>query len=473
MKRGLVFGIILGVLLIINLTIISAACASPDQTIMKLYSATNAHGALWNQSYTYDVCYSGTAPANPHNCKAGNTNAVLWLNSINNSHASTAQITGYNIPVCYGDLNCTARQNSCNAGEQMIISLYQTNNSHISNASDTNYLTKICCKEMTQANVYWANMMNSPITTAHVGDTVKLFFNSSGLDSKEINYTIWRAIPFWWDKKIAQGSSQGYTTWVANVADTFYFKAKIVGETDEYTSGSLTVSGSNNFPPSTKIITPVTETNYIKSLITGKTNNILFTQQSSDEDDDLKVLWDFGDGISSGWMNNCLTNGTCNTNYQYNFSGTKNIIVTAREMTRNQEAKNYSRIYVYQEGLNVIVIMDKKVTGKVVEINASRTHVANCNNTMQKCIDMEAIRPGGACYIINDTIVPAQQLFCYDVALSVAGIDLPPENNNLIFSWKFDGIPGVPYQTPGQMIYTKIFDVAGEHIIDLNARFKI
>ena len=88
-----------GALFVLCFTLlIGSVSAAGDQTILKLSSATNAHGALWNDSlYSYSVDYGKIFGANytgtnPHNCTG--TNAVLWLSSATNAHASTENVGG-------------------------------------------------------------------------------------------------------------------------------------------------------------------------------------------------------------------------------------------------------------------------------------------------------------------------------------------------------------------------------------------
>ena len=89
----------------------------PDDRIMKLYSSTNSHGALWDDAvYTYDICYPDIfgvvyAGGTPHTCSG--TNEVLSLFDINNSHAETPELSGYTNDVCYGDL---VRESDSSAG---------------------------------------------------------------------------------------------------------------------------------------------------------------------------------------------------------------------------------------------------------------------------------------------------------------------------------------------------------------------
>src|SRR3989344_7279774 len=128
-----------------------------DQTILKLSSSTNAHGAFWNdEDYPIRVCYDEifgrTYPStpNPHESNVAIGNKILSLNSEGNAHGSpwkdsVGRIlpTAYSNAVNYGDLVCVSRQDDCLEGEEFIVSLSSQTNAHLS-ASDS-YPINICC----------------------------------------------------------------------------------------------------------------------------------------------------------------------------------------------------------------------------------------------------------------------------------------------------------------------------------------
>jgi len=395
MERGLrkfkyLLIFISSVFIIFSIASVSSDCADEDR-IMKLYSSTNSHGALWNDvSYTYDICYSqifGSVynGANPHFCIG--TNKVLGLYQESNSHAEIPSLDNYNISVCYGDLECRAvtEPTACASDEKVVVRLFQNTNSHISNAEDTNYPIKICCKPSGKYNAYWANMMDEQINSTDIGDLVKLYVAGSGI-SGEINYTIWKDIPWWFDKKIAQTSSYGYTNWRAglNIEDDdledgdYYFKAKLTNG-NEVQSGTLTVTSPGvNFNPRVKIISPAVDEKFRKGVST-----VNFRAEFEDEDDDLKAVWSFGDG-SSVIKSNCLTGTDCNVDYIYDTQGAFVVTLTVEEIGRDQKATDYTRVLIYDEGLNLFSLIDEPEFGKrfsekgLVFFSANRSYVAKC-----------------------------------------------------------------------------------------------
>jgi len=143
----------LGFILLLFIGFVSAGACEPSQTIMKLYSASNSHGALWDDiTYNYDICYdeifgSEYTGENRHDCSGAN--GILSLSSITNAHASSDVDLLYVDEVCYGDLRCiydSNEEDSCSNGGEIVAKMSSEYNAHISDASETNYPVKVCCK---------------------------------------------------------------------------------------------------------------------------------------------------------------------------------------------------------------------------------------------------------------------------------------------------------------------------------------
>jgi hypothetical protein len=500
MKRGLKFAVlVLGIFILFMSMIagISAACSSSDQIIMKLYSSSNSHGALWNQSYPYEICYNdifGVPGSGIHTCSG--TNNVLWLYQINNSHASDINANGYNIPVCYGDLTCRNVTTACAADERIVARLYQDNNSHISSASDTNYPIKICCKTggaipPPTGNVYWANMQGTPITESSIGSTVWMIYeNKAGPDRYDFNIIENDLINNDDIRTISENFINGLNlgaAWTITQAD--FDKGLDAGELidgeEEFkfivngtTSEQLIVNENNysNPPPTTNITNPKYKDVYVINQSTLRTTNILFTQISSDINDDLKLTWEFGDGTSE-IFENILKNNIGDTSHNYSTPGTKSIKLTAEEMSppraisEVQSASDATEIYVYGEGVIVFAIITKpnpnemqELTSRFVEINASATHVTNCSYDKTRC---EASGGGaGSCYDVNDTITK-EGIWCYKFP--------PVQQNSTKMEWTFDGDAGnkligtygANYSKVVEFI--KVFEEPGKHTLNLRA----
>jgi hypothetical protein len=344
-------------------------------------------------------------------------------------------------------------QSGCNPDERAVLSLNSTVNASISNASDNNFLIKICCKSA--GNFYWADLSQNPINSADMGDSVKLILSKSDLVGKDINYTVYKknggikfsaVIP-------AQFSDLGYALWSPDETGIFYFTSKIISISETLNSsdknfGNLVVSGiSSNQIPSTKILNPVKDSEY-------KTQEtISFIQNSSDSDDDLKLTWNFGDGNSVSFSN-AIFNNLGNTNHSYSSSGTKTIKLTAEEMNRNQKANDYSRIYVYQQGLNIFSVIDSpNYTGIMppgfYTVNGSKSHVDSCDLTCPS---------GKTCHQVL-SISGGSTLYCYQVA----------DSSKLNFTWIFDGqvFNGITDNKP----FIWYFGGSTEHRINLRVKY--
>ncbi len=141
---------------------ITTSCSAAN-TVMKLSSSTNAHGALYDQgSYTNYLCCSFTGT---HTCDG--LNKVLSLSSSTNAHAESPSESNYGVEVCYGDLRCRTITEDCGVDEYLIVTLSDSINAHLSSSS---YGTKICCSIPPAIIVCGDGIIESP-ETCDVGDT--------------------------------------------------------------------------------------------------------------------------------------------------------------------------------------------------------------------------------------------------------------------------------------------------------------
>ena len=169
-------------------------CNSSDDIIMKLFSPTNSHGALWNDThYAYDICYPGVAPVDAHpNCTL--ENSFLWLSDTYNAHASTTRTDDYNVGVCYGNLQCAVETiddgSNCSDGSVPILSLYSNINSHMAAGDHDGYDVKICCDV---SEIYWADASGVEITTQqiNIGDTIQAVKTGTGSGTFTIKDAAW------------------------------------------------------------------------------------------------------------------------------------------------------------------------------------------------------------------------------------------------------------------------------------------
>ena len=168
-----------------------------SQVIMSLYNVNNSHGANWSSSeYSYKICYDKAmgvtyAGANPHSCKSDGSNLVLKISSSINAHAQNASINEYPVPVCYGDLSCVFVNDACPPGRLFIASLSSNNNAHISADGSSPY--KVCCSKQSlspgKLYSYWTNSTGGMITRSYVNNSVNIVMETgvpSGIAKIEI-----------------------------------------------------------------------------------------------------------------------------------------------------------------------------------------------------------------------------------------------------------------------------------------------
>ncbi|MDP2924837.1 MAG: hypothetical protein Q8N99_00535 [Nanoarchaeota archaeon] len=432
-----------------------------DQIIMNLTQKFNALGSFYNKGNTpYSICFKDIfggpyGGANPHDCSG--YNLVIGLSLDINAKATIPESSGsLTNKVCYGNLVCekdlspgaTCSDNT----KKVVLRLNAESDGMISDSSDSTFSVKICCKQsFIIGTAEWQNMLSNKIRIAHASDTVKLVLRGAGFSNKEIEFTIKKDSSTWYwpfDKKIASISSIGYTNWSINeTGNNYYFVAKFMDGSVEksYESERLNILAYNNFFPYTEIVKPINESNFSIVLADKKTRSISFEQISLDEDDDLKVTWNFDDNSIIQFLN-CLTTTNCNTAHQYNKSGTKIASLKAEEMYRNQYSMDYARFYIFGPGMNIFAIIDKPSYGNETKdagyywIDGRSSYVANCSYEQSKC-DLTAISYGKNCYEIKSENNPLNpRIYCYRHA----------ESSQLGFQWTIDGtiIPAKTDSTP-------------------------
>lgn len=290
----------------------------------------------------------------------------------------------------------------------------------------------------TTGDAYWANMNGEMIGDgssrihSEIGDTVLLIYKNHGTTPRD--FVIYENDPVSSDTIRTILASQTFNykgqlvaKWIINSSEfakgtdsgvesdlDFYFIVN--GES----SNNLNVNDSSTTPSNSPTVI-IKEPKMDSKVRVGKV--LEFNQTAKDADDDLRIRWTFEDGDNSDWMYNCLTTGNCNTTHAYDSSGTKIIEIIAREMTRTQEAVNYSQVFAYAPGINVFAVITSPPFGKIftgpgaiaVPFNASRTYIANCTTL--------------AC---STCTYDVEDLHCYD--LSKADI---PSKYNLDFNWTF------------------------------------
>lgn len=288
------------------------------------------------------------------------------------------------------------------------------------------YEKKICCKTAVAGNVYWANMRGGLITETQKRDTIKMIWAGTGLaQGSEVNFTIEEIslINEW--VRDNTNPIKGYVDSSGNVTAFWTITDADYAKTNQHEKYVFHVSGRNsnelrilateqNSLPVAVITTPAADAKFKKGTV------ISFTQASYDADDDLKVIWDFGDGNLTT-LYNCQTQ-SCNIMHTYAEQGTKIISLKATEMTRNQYNITYRQIFIYDTGINPFPIITSPLFGmitgnRLVQFFAKNSYVAECASSC----------PGASCYDVDG-------LACYDIHARGAN---PGTGYNLWFDWVF------------------------------------
>lgn len=118
--------------------------------------------------------------------------------------------------------------------------LYNSDTNEISHSTRNSTLNVIEQVPCTLASAYWSR------SSAIINESVELRVNGTNCQGKEINYTIWKNIPFWFDKKVFQTSSSGSTNWQAGLKSdgnyetgNYYFRAVSNDGSNEVNSQSF------------------------------------------------------------------------------------------------------------------------------------------------------------------------------------------------------------------------------------------
>jgi len=315
-----------------------------------------------------------------------------------------------------------------------------------------------CVAQLTSA--FWANMIGTPINQTNLSDRVKLMVPGLQLGGKTIEYEIWKVDGGFWffDSREAQFSDRGFTTWWADETGEYYFIANIQGVAEEIDSrvvggayGTLGVlDAEDNSPPVANIVSPE------KCDIYFTNEEINFTQNSYDIDDEMIIEWDFGDGVTSDEYN---------TTHSYSTAGQKTIILTITDERGLEDDDMTSVLVIDTNGEG-----EKYVCGYINEpeweeerqsleifFNASKTYA------------VEASGCGGTiCSTINCLAGECKQ----ETANSQVSVTGTNPNwagfSNLNFSWTFDD--GIGYKGKGLAgaVFKKLFGYPGTHWAKVN-----
>ncbi len=186
----------------------AAVCSAPNQTILTLYSSSNSHATVFNNTFndasaTYPLCYNSifnknwTLNNDPWICNG--INKIVGLSSSQNAHVENPANINYGINICFGNLSCTLRSSNCLGSELLVISLSDNGNAHV--AVDNSYPNKLCCIDIAETpivtgdigRVEWRDYGSNKIAHANVNDSVVLYAESQNpTDNYGVNLTIYK-----------------------------------------------------------------------------------------------------------------------------------------------------------------------------------------------------------------------------------------------------------------------------------------
>jgi hypothetical protein len=292
-------------------------------------------------------------------------------------------------------------------------------------------------------DIYWANMLGEKIGTdvgvnAQKGDTVMMIWENTGLsEGTEVDFTIEELslVDEWvYDssspiKGVVDASGDVKAKWIITEDD--YEKTtqhdRYIFHVQNLDSNELTIEENPvNSPPIATIINP--------SMSLSRDNRrfkvgdaINFEKTVEDEDDDLEVIWNFDDGNTKTCIN---SQEDCDTVYSYSGFGTKVVKLTAKEIGRSQEDNDYTRVFIYDIGINIFALITDPIFGeifgsgaRVIQFNASESYIADC--TTGSCSPPH----GETCYDVGPI---GEELNCYDLDKSYISTDY-----ELWFDWTF------------------------------------
>jgi hypothetical protein len=224
---------------------------------------------------------------------------------------------------------------------------------------------------------FWANLRGQMISNSQAGDTVMMIAAGLGFN-QEVNYSVYKNSTFLWFfhriSPLSQTSSSD--VWTSSTsANGVYFTARVASKMNY--SGSLDIGSASNSPPIANITYP------ISGLFWSVDTPLSFTQESYDDDDLLKLTWNFGDNANHIITNYSIFNaGSGNTYHNYTSAGFYRIELIASEMTRTSSSSDKRVVYILQPGINVISIISSPNAstsyGNWVNFNASTSFVVNC-----------------------------------------------------------------------------------------------
>ncbi len=233
---------------------------------------------------------------------------------------------------------------------------------------------------------YWATLSGDKINLSNRGDTVLMV--AGDLESGEsVEYFVEREgsilfglIKNWED--LTKLGGKGVQQYTFDQEGKYRFKVKIKEGNETFESSYQNISVSSvpsNSRPVADISAPI-------DFYGGSVNSpILFSQISFDDDDLLKITWNFGDNNNTIFQNysKSLNANSADVSHFYSKEGNYVVTLIAEEMTRDQSDEDSIQVQIFKQGINIIPIISSpamdSIQGYVVWYNASQSYVVNCS----------------------------------------------------------------------------------------------
>ncbi len=337
------------------------------------------------------------------------------------------------------------------------------------------YQIKICCSLGSIQGARWENMNGALISSAGLGDLVRMIVPGESLIGARIYYKVKQKRGDGWydflfrDKVIAEFSTYGVETWKAGRDEegneelgTYYFEARVEGG-EWVQSNELIVGQRDNIKPEVEITGPIDGGVYFVDV------PLIFSQESSDVDDRFTWAWDFGDGSVESGNSDSIVDVT----HTYTSPGQKDVILTVTD-----DRREYSRSV--SKAVSILIIgtpealvwisnprWGETVGSYSVGFNVSKSYVVDFGDGVVECL-------GGACPSQTENCPADSSADC-----EFLPINNYPENEDDIsfedwsFEWIFDqGYSGEVEFDTNEQEFNFLFGNSGLHEAKVNATFK-
>ena len=295
-------------------------------------------------------------------------------------------------------------------------------------------------------------MIDQPINTADLKDSVKLMVGGDFLTGKNIDYEIYKEVKWWFDTKVNEGKTKGFYIWRAGEKQdgdfsdgVYYFEARTgnkkrdsryLSDGSDNPYGKLTVSSQeSNDPPKIKIINPENKQIYFL-------NEQLDFSFIIEDEDDQAFTYDINLGESSEKRTG-TSQGTIQFQYAYPTTGQKVIYARVWD-ARGNTTDNFTSILIIDstETKYVFSYIDEPVRGtffstRNVNFDATSSYAIEEVMTSGRTISCLA----GLCPPTTkgcpppDTNYPSCQIAVGNAPSDISSANYVP----LKFEWKFEG----------------------------------